>query len=494
MKRILTLLIACAALSAWANQVDNTAGSLSSLIEDNTITQLSITGTMDARDFKFISDKLNELTAIDLSNAQIVAYSNETPLFLDVTSYEDNAIPPMAFFGKKLNQATLPTGLEKVGMGAFAGCERLENLNLPESLKVIEPYAFSSCKAVNQVTTPAALTQLGEGAFSRCDGLEAVNINPNEQLIIGKDAFLDCKTLANVNLGENVTAIGPGAFSGCKALKTPTIAQNSKLNAIAEAAFVNSGIESIALEDCSNLSSIGMWAFANTPLKNITLPESLESLGDGAFYYNLDMEEINIPNGITNLSNYLLAGNNNIFNENVVNDDVTSIGDYAFYNWDQISTFHFPENVEYIGTKAMAGQTGLTTVFAAPTTVPELGDSVWAGVDQPNIPLHVDKSVIEDYRAAEQWKEFKIESPTDVEKITNAITDIKAFFSGTILNITATKAIANVSIFDTKGVLLSAATPGSEKAQLDTSNFSGKLYIVNVVLTDGTKRAFKLVR
>lgn len=496
MKRVLTLLAACAALSAWAIQVDNTAGNLSSLVTDNTITQLSITGTMDARDFKFITDNLKDLTSLNLSNAQIVAYSNQdTPLYLDVTSYEENAIPPMAFFGKKLKYLSLPNTLKKVGMASFAGCEEIESLNLPQSLEVIDAHAFNSCKGIKQVVIPSGLTELGEGAFARCDNLITTNISPDNSLIVGKDAFMDCKTLSSVTLGENVTAIGPGAFSGCTALHSPSLAQGSNLTTIAEAAFINSGVESIALDQCSKLSSIGMWAFANTPLTNVTLPESLESLGDGAFYYNLDMEEIDIPTSVTNLSSYLLAGNNNIITEQVVKDGVTTIGDYAFYNWDNISTFHFPASVEYVGTKAMAGQTGLDYVTADPTTVPELGDSVWAGVNQPSIPLRVQESVVNDYRSAEQWKEFKIESiPTDIEKNIADATDVKAFFSGTILNITATKAIANVAIFDTRGVLLSAATPGKEKAQLDTSNFSGKYYIVNVVLADGTKRAFKMVR
>ena len=500
MKRILTLLIACVAyISMWAVQVNCTAGSLSTLVDDTSITSLTITGTIDARDFKFIADKLKNLSMLNLSNAEVVAYNDaKSPVFMSITNYDSNAIPPTSLMGNKLRSVTLPEGLTKIDKAAFAGCEQLEYLTLPSTLEVIEPYAFSSCNKLKSVTLPAGLQELGEGAFSRCNELKVVTINPTNSFTVGKDAFQDCKKLASVTLGDNVTAIGPGAFSGCTALRSPKLNESTNLATISEAAFAASGVDNIALDKCNNLTTIGMWAFANTPLQNVTLPQSLESLGDGAFYYNLDMEQIELPAGITSISNYLLAGNNAIDMEQPVKDGVTSIGDYAFYNWDQIREFTFPESVEYVGTMAMAGQTSLQNVTAHPLTVPELGDSVWAGVDQPTIPLSTDPSVTDDYAAAEQWKEFLIQHdspPTSIdEKFANSDLQVKAHFEGTMLVVNANAVIAKVSIFDINGVLLGAATPASERAQLNTANFNGKFYIVNVILEGGTQRSFKLLR
>jgi len=484
-----------AAFSSWALQVTSTSGNLCNLVDDNTITQLSISGNMDARDFKFIADNLNNLASLNLSNVHIDAVQTQKPMFMTLTSYEEQTIPATAFFGKKLRNLALPREIKAIGMAAFAGCEQIESILLPETLEVIGPYAFSACNACKQVTLPAGIKEIGEGAFSRCANLKSVTINPTNDFVVAKDAFQDCKLLSSVTLGENVTAIGPGAFSGCTALRTPVIASSNKLEAIAEAAFASSAIESVALENCTNLKTIGMWAFANTMLKDVVLPESLESIGDGAFYYNTSMEQIDIPANITNLSKYLLAGNN-ATSDLPLKEGVTSIGDYAFYNWDQVKEFIFPESVEYVGTKAMAGQVGLEKVTANPLAVPELGDSVWAGVDQPSIPLIADASVVEDYKAAAQWKEFAIIStPTDINNVTaDKGNDVKAFFSATILNVKATTGIKHVAIFDPSGILLSAVTPDGNNAQLDTSAFYGKLYIVNVVLDDGTNRTFKLLR
>lgn len=212
MKRFLTLIVACvAAISMWAIQVQNTAGSLSSLVDDTSITQLTITGTLDARDFKFIADRLNNLELLNMSNAQIVDYSNsKAPLFLSATSYEAKAIPTTALMGKKLRSVTLPKDLKKIDIAAFAGCEQLENITLPASLEVIEPYAFSSCNKLRSITIPAGLKEMGEGAFSRCKSLKTASIAPSSPLSVAKDAFQDCSALSSVSLGANVDKIGPG--------------------------------------------------------------------------------------------------------------------------------------------------------------------------------------------------------------------------------------------------------------------------------------------
>ena len=498
MKRFFTLLAACLiCCSMWAVQVDCVAGSLSSIIDDTSITQLTITGTIDARDFKFIARNLNSLEQLDLSNAEIVAYNNEkSPVFLSITTYDAQAIPATAFMSKKLSNVVLPQGLTTIGTAAFAGCN-IESIVLPTTLENIEPYAFSSCNNLKSITLPAGLRQLGEGAFARCKSLQEATINPDDSFSVGKDAFLDCTALSSVTIGNNVTAIGPGAFSGCTALASPTISSNSNLTTIAEAAFAASAVENIALNQCNQLTTIGMWAFANTPLQNVTLPESLESLGDGAFYYNLNMEQINLPAAITSLSNYLMAGNNAVDMEQPLHDGVTSIGDYAFYNWDQMRNFTFPQSVEYVGTMAMAGQTSLELVTAHPLTVPALGDSVWAGVNQPSIPLKTDASVTDDYAAAQQWMEFDIQHvspPTSIDDNHAGNLEVKAHFEGSWLIVNANAVITKISIFDINGVMLSTASPASERAQLSTAIFNGKFYIVNVILEGGTQRSFKLMR
>ena len=54
--------------------------------------------------------------------------------------------------------------------------------------------------------------------------------------------------------------------------------------------------------------------------------------------------------------------------------------------------------------------------------------------------------------------------------------------------------IASIAIFDTRGVMLGAATPASMLAELNTANYYGNYYIVSVVLADGSRHNYKLLR
>ena len=67
MRKLFFLLLLAAVITpaSKAITVENTAGQLAQLVSDTQITELTVTGTMDARDFLFISEELAELTSID---------------------------------------------------------------------------------------------------------------------------------------------------------------------------------------------------------------------------------------------------------------------------------------------------------------------------------------------------------------------------------------------------------------------------------------------
>ena len=65
-------IVALIALAPWASaiEVTTTPGQLSSQLDDTSVTELTVSGEMDARDFQFIANELSSLTSIDLSRAR----------------------------------------------------------------------------------------------------------------------------------------------------------------------------------------------------------------------------------------------------------------------------------------------------------------------------------------------------------------------------------------------------------------------------------------
>lgn len=416
------LIAVVVAITSHAVTVNNTAGQLSEKVTNLQLTQLTVTGTMDARDFLFITNELDELTSIDLSQVTIIAVNSDKPLYSTVATYRANEIPRTAFFGKKLTSVTLPTTLEGVGFAAFAGCDRLRSVTLPASVVRLDDYAFAG-SGLTSVTIPATVASMGKGVFARCESLTSATL---QGAIVGDFCFLGDINLSQVNIGPSVSYILKAVFSGCTSLTTINIDPACRINRIDDEAFINSGLASINLDNLG-IGTIGDWAFAQTQLSSMHLPNGMTQLGEGALAHNPQLTSVIIPGArkggpgrnapssprhtIENIKDYTFAGDEVLNAGEMMREGVITIGNYALYNvCQEMDTMRLPSTLTYLGDYAMAGMIGMQTLKTDAEQVPALGREVWAGVDQPSVPLIAPTAEsTAQYREADQWMNFFFE-------------------------------------------------------------------------------------
>ncbi len=380
-KFIFIALTILAALQVQALEVVNTAGHLSEKVKNHDIADLIVSGTMDANDFYFIVEKLTRLKTIDISQANVLACQTGKMHYW-VRNFAAGVLPAGAFADMNLTSVKLPSALTAIGDGAFAGCDKLTSITWPASLQTIGDYAFAGCSALKVVTLPASVASVGDGAFMRCTSLTSLTVaSPSQLRHLGNAAMMDCSSLTSINLGSSVQEIGERAFAG-------------------------TSINRLNLSGSTSLTTVGKWAMVQTPVREAHLPSSLTQLGDGAFLYDANLTTVELGNNVSQLNNYLFAGTG--LNGALDLTGVSSIGDYVLYNVTGMSVVELPATVTWIGSYAMAGMTGMTSMISNAVDVPSLGENVWAGVDQKNIPLTVPKSSIGAYKAAAQWQEFKL--------------------------------------------------------------------------------------
>lgn len=411
----LTSLLLLVAIAARAVTVTSQPGKLAQVVTDFNITTLTINGSVDARDFKFIFENLNKLSTLNMSAVTIVQYNatEADGLLGGIAIYEANAIPFCGLTGlTSLTSVTLPNNLTSIGYAAFAGCSGLKNITFPSSLKKIGDEAFNSCTSITTVTIGNNITQVGSSAFARCSNLTTVVINPDNQLSLGEKAFMACSKLSNLNLGRNVNAIGEMAFSGCTSLKEVNITEGSTLTSIGEQAFYKTGLKAFDFSSTPNLTHLGAWSMANTQLTSIDLPANVKSLDEGIFFYNTKLSKLTLPKTLNYMPDYMLAGCKSLSTTSFMTQNMGSVGDYALYNQSQHSAITVPFKVYYIGTRAMAGMIGLKTISSEALNVPELGDDVWAGIKKSKVKLNVNKESINQYKLAPQWNEFFVNVAT----------------------------------------------------------------------------------
>lgn len=125
------------------------------------VTNLTITGTIDARDFRTMRDDMPELAVIDISGVTIVAYFGTEGTYYSGYdySYLENAVPNHAFwspytcFSKtSLTSVLFPTSLTTIGTQAFYGCTGLTSVTIPTSVTPIDYQAFEGCSGLTLVS------------------------------------------------------------------------------------------------------------------------------------------------------------------------------------------------------------------------------------------------------------------------------------------------------------------------------------------------------
>ena len=407
MRIVYSLIALClTAFNALAVTIESASGQLASNISDKSITELTVTGTINAVDFKFIADELTALESLNLSGVTITAYSSTKALFANARTFDDNTLPVGCFANSALTSVTLPSSLSVIGEGAFLSCNGLTSIVIPESVDSIAPYAFSACEKLSAITIPAMVREIGTGAFSHCTSLASVTIEENdEDLTIGDEAFYGCTALANAKLANRTKSIGKSAFCDCTNASFAVVLGNaSRLSSIGESAFQNSGIKAFDFSRCPNLKVIPQYAFASSKLTSVSIPDNITFVAEGAFFNNANLASIDLANNSASIAKLQFAGCNLAQNTGMT-DQTTEVGEYAYYGWNQIEKLIIPENVSHIGDYAFGNMSQLAKVTSMNPSAPSLGEAVFNGITPASVLLTT-KIASTGYKDGDQWSEF----------------------------------------------------------------------------------------
>ena len=282
------------------------------------------------------------------------------------------------YYEQDLVSIKLPNCVTTIGNEAFCDCDCLESVELPESVTYIGTGAFAGCDNLMEVNFPESLREIGAAAFSRCKKLKSARLN--EGLVtISERAFDYCEGLTGVHIPSSVKTVAPQAFAHCYNIdrfsgESTTedwrcILIDGEIKAFApasDARFYNVPDE---------VKSIGSYAFAYLDnIIHVNLGEGVEEIKDHAFY----LSSLNNERGGISFKNVKIIGDYAFEETNLVYvsipDCVTRIGKYAFkgctmmrefdfgtgvteleegvFCWAGIQGFHIPKQITKIGDKA----------------------------------------------------------------------------------------------------------------------------------------------
>lgn len=292
-----------------------------------------------------------------------------------------HAIDDYVFSGQPLTQVTFqddgthPSKLETIGERAFAYTP-LESVSLPRSLKTAGLETFSDMAKLRSVTVGPNVQADGLfAAFVRTPLLESIEVDAANQNYQSLAGVLYTKGLTHLatypqakNAGgayavaEGTSTIDEGAFSSAQ---ITSLTLPSSLRSVSKGAFVGSQVTSLTLPD--GFESMDDTAFWYMPkLERVDLGGAT-TLPDSAFRYDKALAEVNFRpdlNRLTDVGDY--AFDTTALTSATLPDSVTSIGKGAFSNDTALTSVHLGSGVASIGESAFVGANNLASLTVDP--------------------------------------------------------------------------------------------------------------------------------
>ena len=287
---------------------------LSSIVLPNTLVEL---GTYVFSGCTLLNNIKMPSNPIEITNTFIYGsgYYNDAKNWENGILYVDNYL--ITTNNDLLNQQSINVkeGTIVIAINAFTNNgKNLKSIVLPEGLKIIGSSAFSSLYSLSQINIPSSVISIGNNAFVSTDlykdqsnwenggfyidnwllavdNVKMTEFTVKEGTVGVSDGKSDTSlfptkatSISSLTLPSTLKYIGNRSFARLKItnLELPETLETMKEGAFMTCAF----LESVNLEDCINLKSIGNQAFSNCAIKEITIPSNVLEMGELIFNHN----------------------------------------------------------------------------------------------------------------------------------------------------------------------------------------------------------------
>lgn len=348
-----------------------------------------------------------------------------------IDSLDDYALANL----KNLESIVIPYSVKSIGLKAFADCIRLKDVTIHPTVKTIHETAFDGCLRLNIIAEPGSMAykffqdltyqpiweeeyedvediiyNIGDNVESIEDIVTGKTEGPNVSdatllgttvVSSGQAVILIDNTKQKVNMGNYVEKEDE------QNQNTETVTDKSEVidlfsttdvkgNTIPKYTIVGNEIASKAYYGSKNMSGyqipenivkINDFAFARSNVGSISIPNTVDTIGYGAFYHCDSLEKVDIPTSVTTIEpfafdntkwmenfqtsrqEFLIVGDGILLAYNggdshiKIPEGVKRIAPYVFYKHNGVLSVSLPDSLIEIGEAAFDGCTNLSEVF-----------------------------------------------------------------------------------------------------------------------------------
>lgn len=274
--------------------------------------------------------------------------------------------------------------LTSIGYQAFRGCKVLDNVVLPDSLKVLGEQVFHTCSSLKSLTLNEGLLEIGGSAFAGTI-IQTFRL-PDSVVTMGGTLFSNNKMITDVVLGKERKDIDPFAIFG----NTPP-ASFTHWIVDEENPYLESVDGILYSEDRTTLYSVPRNLYTEQveegeDFTTFTIPDSVETIAPYAMTYCQNYTTIVFGANVKTVSSNAFRYANKV-TQFQFNDSLTTIEDNAFYGCGALTSVVLPDSVISVGDYAFASCSKLES-FTFGAGIQELGSFVFNNCSKLGQNIH----------------------------------------------------------------------------------------------------------
>lgn len=319
------------------------------------------------------------------------------------------------FAYNNIEEITIGPLVTVISKGLFTSNRKLSNVTFSNNGKLmrIEESAFSSCDAISTIILPNSVEYIGEGAFDNNPKLNKIELSQNLKSI-GRWAFYDCPLITNIILPLHLEDIGYSAFRECSITE---LSIPKSVNQIGEYAFSDNPLSIVTLEDADktisfdsnalpsvNSAYIGRNFIGTIKANKIDISLSVSALNFRNFRDSKNLTSISIPESVKTISNEVFYNCSSLESLEIPSS-VTYVGTSAFYGCTNLKSISFGSNIKDIGANALTKCDNLSEITLF-NTVPPSYLTAFTNKQYMDVALKVPHGSLTAYQNADNWKNF----------------------------------------------------------------------------------------
>ena len=235
---------------------------------------------------------------------------------------------------------------------------------------------------IKSITLPSSITDVGYYSFNGCTGLEEIDLSQTKLTSIPNGLFKGCTSLKTVKLPDTITSIGDEAFYDCRSLTNLEGLEKCKIASIGKSAFIRCNkLESLNFSQAT-FTTLDDVFYSLPRLKNVTLPETLTSISEGAFKYCKALEQVTFPASLTTIGESAFESCTKLKVADMSKTQIKELPKRLFADCGSLEQVDFPSSLTTIGNAGFLNCSALTKVDLYNTALTTIGDSAFVNAKE----------------------------------------------------------------------------------------------------------------